>query len=163
MNRTAEVLHCYISPGHNFVGHKDQPAGQNPAVEVPEVRCLAGRGLDGDRFLNYQDDYKGQVTFFSDEVYQDLCRKFPKVSRPSSAFRRNIILRGVDLESLIGRDFEIQGVRFTGSESCKPCGWMNQAFCDGAEAALQGRGGLRARIRTDGTLKPGDAQLRVLS
>jgi hypothetical protein len=30
---------------------------------------------------------------------------------------------------------------------------MNQAFCEGAESAMKGRGGLRARILTDGLLR----------
>jgi hypothetical protein len=30
---------------------------------------------------------------------------------------------------------------------------MNQAFAEGAEEALKGRGGLRARILTDGVIR----------
>ena len=67
-------------------------------------------------------------------------------------YRRNIITRGLDLNSLIGREFEVQGVRFLGTEEAKPCLWMNRAVADGAEAALRGRGGLRARILSDGVL-----------
>ena len=58
-----------------------------------------------------------------------------------------------DLNSLVGTGFEIQGVRFSGVEQCKPCHWMNSAIGPGAEDWLQGRGGLRARILTDGVLK----------
>jgi MOSC domain-containing protein YiiM len=49
----------------------------------------------------------------------------------------------------------VQGVRFLGTEESKPCYWMNQAFGEGAEAALQGHGGLRARILADGILRTG--------
>jgi MOSC domain-containing protein YiiM len=38
---------------------------------------------------------------------------------------------------------------------CKPCYWMDEAIAPGAEALLQGRGGLRARILTSGTLRVG--------
>jgi MOSC domain-containing protein YiiM len=47
----------------------------------------------------------------------------------------------------------VQGVRFLGTQECSPCHWMNHAFAAGAERALHGRGGLRARILTDGVLR----------
>jgi MOSC domain-containing protein YiiM len=148
-----ELLHLYISPGHNFRGHHGGPAGEHPVFEVPEIQCVAGRGIRGDRYFDHATDFKGQITFFQDEVYQSLCEQFDVHDKPPSVFRRNIITRGVDLNSLIGKEFDIQGVRFFGAEACAPCYWMDQAFCPGAEAALQGKGGLRARILNDGVLR----------
>ena len=72
-------------------------------------------------------------------------------SSPALA-RRNVITRGVDLNELIGQQFEVQGVRFYGTEESRPCDWMNRAIAPGAKEFLKGRGGLRARILTDGTL-----------
>jgi hypothetical protein len=63
------------------------------------------------------------------------------------------LVTGADLNGLIGVEFEIQGIRFAGVEQCKPCYWMDSALGPGAEAWLQGRGGLRARILIDGTLQ----------
>jgi MOSC domain-containing protein YiiM len=147
------VLHLYVSPGHNYFGHHGQAAGTHPILEQCEVRCVAGRGIEGDRFFDFKEDYKGQITLFAWEVYQDLCARFNRWDKPPAVFRRNVITRGLDLNALIGQEFELQGVRFLGVESCKPCYWMDQAFCPGAEAALQGRGGLRAKILTDGVLR----------
>jgi MOSC domain-containing protein YiiM len=59
----------------------------------------------------------------------------------------------LELNDLIGREFEIQGVHLFGTEECRPCYRMDQAFTPGAEAAMKGRGGLRARIVTDGSLR----------
>jgi len=70
-----------------------------------------------------------------------------------SAVRRNVFTRNVDLNELIDQDFEIQGVRFHGTQECRPCYWMNRAIAPGAEEFLEGRGGLRARILTDGELR----------
>jgi MOSC domain-containing protein YiiM len=39
-----------------------------------------------------------------------------------------------------------------GTEESRPCFWMDHAFGPGAQAALKGRGGLRARILTSGRL-----------
>jgi MOSC domain-containing protein YiiM len=85
-----------------------------------------------------------------------LCASLDVRNRPSSVFRRNVITSGVDLNTLIGREFEIQGVRFLGTGECSPCHWQNEAFAPGAEYALQGRGGLRAKILSDGVLRVSD-------
>ena len=148
-----ELLHLYISPGHNFRGHHGGSGGEHPVQEVDAIRCVAGRGIEGDRYFDYKPDFKGQITFFADEVYRALCEQFGQRDKPPSVFRRNVITRGANLETLIGQEFEVQGVRFLGTESCKPCYWMDQAFGPGAETALQGRGGLRARILSDGVLR----------
>jgi MOSC domain-containing protein YiiM len=150
-----EILHLYISPAHNFVGHHGKPPGTNPAVEVQQIECVAGKGIEGDRYFDYKENYKGQITFFEWEVYESLCRRFDAKDICSSVLRRNVITRGIDLNTLIGNEFEIQGVQFAGSEECKPCYWMNQAFAEGAEEFLRGHGGLRARILTDGPLRAG--------
>jgi MOSC domain-containing protein YiiM len=133
--------------------------GTQPMVEVAEVECLAGRGLAGDRFLDHKPDYKGQVTFFELEAFEALREEFAVFDRDVDAFRRNIIVSGQNLRELIGRDFTIQGISFSGAEEAKPCYWMEQAFCPGAEAALRGRGGLRARILTNGTLRAEASQV----
>lgn len=122
-------------------------------IYFEELHCLAGRGIRGDRFFDHKENYKGQITLFADEVYRALCEKFQVRDKPPSVFRRNVITRGVDLNSLTGTEFEIQGIWFSGVEECKPCYWMDQAFHAGAEAALKGWGGLRARILSDGVLR----------
>jgi MOSC domain-containing protein YiiM len=149
------VCELYISPGHNFFGHHEQPPGEHPLIERSELRCLAGRGVEGDRFFDYKENYKGQITFFSSEVFEELCRQLAVHDKSPGAARRNVITAGVDLNSLIGKEFEIQGVRFSGEAECSPCYWMDKAIAPGAEEFLKGRGGLRARILTDGVLTAG--------
>ncbi len=147
------LLHLYISTGHNFFGHHGVPPGQEPMIEVQEVECVAGSGIRGDRFFDFKENFKGQITFFANETYERLCEQFGENGRDASVFRRNIITQGVDLNTLIGQEFEVQGVRFLGTQEAAPCNWMNEAFAEGAEVALRGFGGLRARILTDGMLR----------
>ncbi len=147
------LLHLYLSPDHNFFGHHGKPAGNAEVAEVDEVECVAGKGLVGDRFFGWKEDYKGQITFFEQEVYQRLCEQFDVQGIPPSVFRRNVITEGVDLNDWIGKEFEVQGVRFLGTEESRPCYWMNQAFAEGAEKAMKGFGGLRAKILSNGLLK----------
>lgn len=147
------IEHLYVSPGHNYFGHHGRAPDEHSMIEVDELECVAGRGLRGDRFFDYKPDYKGQATFFAAEIYDELCGVFQVIDREPWAFRRNIVTRGVDLNMLIGVEFEVQGVRFLGTGECSPCHWMETAFAPGAEAALKGRGGLRAKILTDGRLR----------
>jgi molybdopterin-guanine dinucleotide biosynthesis protein A len=117
------------------------------------VDCLAGRGLRGDRFLDYKPAYAGQITFFAEEVHQALLAALQLPPRSAAAYRRNVITRGVELNGLIGQEFTVQGIRFFGTAECKPCYWMEQAIGLGAEAWLRDRGGLRAKILSDGPLQ----------
>jgi MOSC domain-containing protein YiiM len=148
-----KVRHIFISPGHNYFGHQDQPAGTHPTIEVPEVECVARRGLKGDRFFDFKPDYKGQVTFFSQEIFDALCAELKVTGKSPGVSRRNIVIEGVDLNSLVGKDFHIQEVAFRGMAQCSPCHWMDHAFAPGAESFLQNRGGLRAQILTSGKLR----------
>lgn len=150
-----QVERIFISPGHNFFGHHNQPAGTHPTVEVPEVDCIAGKGLSGDRFFNFKENYKGQVTFFSADVFDEVCHRLGVSGKLAGVTRRNVITRGVDLNTLVGKQFAVQGVLFEGVSECTPCHWMNDAIAPGAESALEGRGGLRARILSDGKLRAG--------
>ena len=146
------IAHLFISPGHNFFGHHGLPAGNHPIVPVETVECVAGRGIRGDRFFDYKPDYKGQITFFSIEVFEALRRELNLPNAQPEATRRNVFVRGADLNELIAKEFEVQGIRFAGVEESKPCYWMNSALGAGAEEWLKGRAGLRCRILSSGVL-----------
>lgn len=149
----ARIRHLFISPGHNFFNHHGQPAGQHPIIEVDRIECVAGRGIVGDRFFDHRPDYKGQITFFSWEVLVTLWDALGAGRRDPASPRRNVIVEGMDLNALVGKEFALQGVRFLGSEECRPCYWMDEAVGPGAEAFLRGQGGLRAKILTGGWLQ----------
>jgi hypothetical protein len=147
------IEHLFTSPGHNFFGRHGQSAGEYLMVPVDYVDCVAGQGIRGDRFFGYKENYKGQITFFAMEVLDALRLELNLPAAQPQATRRNAFARGVDLNAFIGQEFEIQGVRLTGIEECKPCHWMNSALGPGAEDWLRGRAGLRCRILSDGILR----------
>jgi MOSC domain-containing protein YiiM len=148
-----EICHLYISSGHNFVGHHGREPDEFPMIDVASIECVAGRGIRGDRYFDFKDDYKGQITFFSLEVFDELRRALGRQNCSPALTRRNVMTRHVDLNEMIDEDFEVQGVRFHGTEESRPCYWMDRAIAPGAQELLKGRGGLRARILTDGTLR----------
>lgn len=146
------IRHLYISPGHNYRGHHGQEPGTYPILEVDSIECVAGKGLVGDRYFAEKEDFKGQITFFAIEVHRQLCTKFGHPDTPPSVYRRNVITENLDLNALIGREFNLQGIHFLGTEECRPCYWMDRAVSSGAEDAMKGQGGLRAKILATGIL-----------
>jgi MOSC domain-containing protein YiiM len=157
-----QIEQIFISHEHNFVGHHGQPPGTSPLIEKDRIECVVGKGLLGDRYFDHAEDYKGQITFFSTEIFERLCAHFGIREKPAGVLRRNVVVSGVDLLSLIGCEFEIQGVKFRGTQHCAPCEWMDVAFAPGAKEFLKENAGLRAKILTDGELHLGDAQLRIV-
>jgi len=153
------IIRIYRSAEHIYLGHYGRAAGTAPMTEVPRVRLLAGRGVEGDRYSR-REGAKGQVTFFAEEAWLRLCRELGRTDRQPDVFRRNVIVRGCDLNALVGRDFEVQGIRFRGVEHCKPCFWMKQAFAPGTLALLSEwqAGGLRAGVLSDGWLAVGEGE-----
>ena len=153
---SARIRHLFVSPGHNYFGHHGRPAGTHPIVEVPAVSCVAGKGIRGDRFFDYKENYKGQITLFAWEAFEALRRELPAPHAKPELLRRNAVVHGLDLPSLIGQVFKLQGVQLQGTEECRPCYWMDAAIAPGAETWLKGRGGLRCRILSDGELRVDD-------
>ena len=148
------IRHLFISPGHNYFGHHGRSPSTHATVEVDELDCIAGRGIRGDRFLDFKDNYKGQITFFALEVFNQVNSTLGLTGISPGVTRRNVITEGMDLNDLIGSEFDIQGIRFQGIEECRPCYWMNTSFGHkDVETLLRGNGGLRARILSNGTLR----------
>jgi MOSC domain-containing protein YiiM len=153
------ITQIFISPGHNFFGRHGLPAGENLTLTLETIRCRAGWGIEGDRFYGYRPDYKGQVTFFAAEVFAAAQRELGVPALSAGVLRRNVLMAGADLNALIGWKFTIGGVSFEGTGEARPCHWMNHAVAPGAEEWLKGKGGLRARVLSDGALKIGSAEL----
>ncbi len=151
----AELLEIWISAGNDFRGRHEKGRLEHGITSVPQIECVAGMGLRGDRYFGYKPDFKGQVTFFDAKAVQAVRDQFAMPELSGALFRRNLIVAGIDLGEWVGKRFRFQGIEFEGSEECKPCYWMDEAVAPGAEEFLKAnfRGGLRARIISGGILK----------
>ena len=163
VNMNVTLKHLFISPGHNYYGRHGKGAMDYPIEEVERISCVAGRGIEGDRFFDYKPDYKGQITLFDWAVYERVRDEVVKGELDPKAFRRNVVLAGVDLNGLIDKRFTLGGLELTGSCECSPCYWMDQACAPGTHEFLKGYGGLRARIVKGGELVTGDCELEILA
>lgn len=159
---TVQVLNIWISPGHDFVGRHGKDRLQNGLESRESVTCVAGKGIEGDRYFDHKENYKGQITFFSEDVAQGLEQALKQDDLDRSAMRRNVLIGGLDLNSLIGKRFKLGNLVLTGSEECAPCYWMDKAVAPGAHQYLKGNGGLRCRIEEGGELTTGEHQLEIL-
>lgn len=159
--RVVEIKQMWISPGHDFKGRHNIGRLEHEVIACQQIDCRAGQGIVADRYFNFKPDFKGQITFFSDEVADALQTALNLPDFDRSAFRRNVLIRGVDLNDLVGQRFRLGEVVLTGSEECAPCYWMNEAVAPGAHEWLKGRGGLRCRIVESGQLRCGKLELEA--
>jgi len=146
----SSVVHIFIA----------QAAGE-PVVECNQVHAVAGRGLEGDRYFKQSgtspETNVGDVTLIQIEAIEALKREHGIDVNPGDV-RRNIITRGVSLNALVGREFQVGEVTLRGTELCEPCSSLAKAIGQPAVLkALLHRGGLRAQILTDGIIHVGDA------
>lgn len=157
-----ELTHIYISDGHNYFGRYGKDSLGHSIVEKDQVQLVAGSGILGDRFFDYEENYKGQITFFSHSTFEAVRDEHGISDVDPKQFRRNVVLKGLNAEALIGKRFSIGELEFTGSCEAKPCFWMDEACGEGTYEFLKGRGGLRARITKGGMLTVGIHSIEIL-
>ena len=160
------IHHIFISPDHNYFGRPKDGPGGHATVDVAEVEAVAGQGLTGDRYFGVAAHYDAQVTFVAWEVFVAAKAEFGRDDWSPILMRRNIVIEGVPLNQLIGQpftlDFGDHQVELLGAKHCAPCAWMDAMLAPGAQKFLRGRGGLRARIVTSGSIRRSTAVLRTL-
>lgn len=127
-------------------------------TQVTEVRAVAGRGLEGDRYFvpeGQTQEPKKQITLFEAEAAEAVNRDYEIEMVPADT-RRNIVTRGVSLNHLVGVEFRVGEVTLRGMKLCEPCGRMQRLAQKKLLKPLVHRGGLRAEILTSGTIRAGD-------
>jgi MOSC domain-containing protein YiiM len=117
---------------------------------VQWVRAVAGKGLEGDRHFHDEGAPPGQaLTLVEAEVVED-------VGLPPGATRRQLTVRGVRLNELVGKRFRVGDVECYGVELCEPCLHLQEMTRPGIIEELVHRAGINADILTDGTISVGD-------
>jgi MOSC domain-containing protein YiiM len=117
---------------------------------VDSVQAVAGKGLVGDRkFFGNGAEPGRALTLVEAEVVED-------VGLPPGGTRRQVTVRGVRLNELIGKRFRIGEVECYGVELCEPCLHLESMTRPGIIKELVHRAGINADILTDGTISVGD-------
>ncbi|MCJ1712779.1 molybdenum cofactor biosysynthesis protein [Curtobacterium sp. VKM Ac-2922] len=160
-----EVALLLVSRRHRYEGRPADgplPADEDELREGIELR--AGLGIVGDRYFAARAHVHASVTVIGLEPLEDLGRALGVTVDPV-ATRRNVFLRGVDVEALRGEPFSLDTgsgpVGFRGYRAANPCAWMDHEIAPGAFRGMRGRGGVRCDPETDGVLTLGPAVLRT--
>jgi len=128
---------------------------------VDHVRAVPGKGLEGDRYFLENGTYSDrpgpgrEVTLIESEAIEAMARD-NQITIPAGATRRNVTTRGAPLNHLVGQEFEVGRVRLLGIKLCEPCSHLESLTKRGIIAGLVHRGGLRAKILTEGEIRVGD-------
>jgi MOSC domain-containing protein YiiM len=138
------------------------PAEGEPTIAVDEIKAVAGKGLEGDRYYKLAGTFskkegpQREVTLIEVEALEAMERDHNIKFRLGDS-RRNIVTRGVPLNHLIDEEFEVGEAVFLGIKLCHPCGYLEDMTVPGIRKALANRGGLNAQIVSGGLIRPGDA------
>jgi MOSC domain-containing protein YiiM len=125
--------------------------GRSDAIAPTEsVSAVAGQGLQGDRHFHAHGALPGAaLTLIEAEALEDVGLTGPQA-------RRQVVVRDVRLNDLVGRRFRVGDVECVGVELCEPCRHLQELTRAGIIKDLIHRGGLRADILSDGVIRVGD-------
>ena len=137
---------------------------KGPMERVESIGAVAGEGLRGDRYgagigaaqFRGRRKPENEVTLIAREAIEAANDEFNYTIEHLDT-RRNLLVSGVRLNELIGKQFQIGEVVLKGLERCEPCGYLERRTFVGIKEALKGRGGLRCCVVRGGMVRSGDA------
>lgn len=156
-----QIVGLMASGQHRYGG---RPGTGVPAQETDrcsELTVRAGHGVVGDRYAGRPAHRDASVTVLAAEGLDELAGELGVPPFDPLLARRNVVLRGADVEALRGRTFTLGGITLLGGRAANPCRWMDVVLAPGAHRGLRGRGGVRCRPLTDGVLRLGPVELVV--
>jgi MOSC domain-containing protein YiiM len=135
-------------------------AAKDPTHAVGEVQAIPGVGLEGDRYALkqgtfYKPEPAFELTLIEAEAIEAIRIEY-KIELAPGEVRRNLVTRGVPLNHLVGREFRIGDVLIRGIRLCEPCNHLEVLTQRPVIMSLRHRGGLRAQILKEGTIRVGD-------
>ncbi|PPI20171.1 MULTISPECIES: MOSC domain-containing protein [unclassified Rathayibacter] len=159
-----ELVGFVVSPLHRYEGRPADGPVPSEGNEQPErIEIRAGLGIVGDRFFAQRAHRPAAITLFAVETLEHIAVELGAGPFDPADTRRNIIVRGADVDALAGRTFAIeQGgerIEFQGGRPANPCAWMDVVLAPGAFRAMRRRGGVRTAPLTNGVLHTGPARL----
>ncbi len=131
-------------------------------LALPAVQVHAGAGIVGDRFYGRRKAAPGRnLTLIAEEDIAAVNAALGLAIAPDGP-RRNVVTRGIDLNTLVGRRFRVGEVLLEGIEACTPCVVLGRHLktphvpAHALIRAFANRGGLRAAVLGNGILRVGD-------
>ena len=126
----------------------DEEAG--PLAPVDSVRVVAGHGVEGDRHYKPNGARPGQALTLVE------AEEVERVGLPAGGTRRQVTVRGVRLNDLVGKRFTVGDVECYGVELCEPCAHLESMTRPGIIKDLVHAAGINADVLSGGTIAVGD-------
>ncbi|HWO56239.1 MAG TPA: MOSC domain-containing protein [bacterium] len=123
------------------------------AVKADAVEVRANYGIPED-YRSGQSPRR-QLTLIEEEALQEAARLLGRPV-PEGASRRQVVVRGIDLNKMIGHHIRLGEITLSVERYCAPCERMNQELGPGGRDALRWKAGVTARVVSGGTLRVGD-------
>ncbi|SEM12401.1 hypothetical protein SAMN04515665_13228 [Blastococcus sp. DSM 46786] len=151
------------SPVHRYDGRPGTAVPGQAADRREQLEVRAGVGIVGDRYAGKPAHRDAQVTVLAVESLEELAAELGAGPFDPLLARRNVVLRGAEVEALRGREFSLDcgegSVLLRGGRAANPCAWMDLVLAPGAHRGMRGRGGVRCAALSDGALRLGPAVL----
>ncbi|RZN16630.1 MOSC domain-containing protein [Bradyrhizobium sp. Leo121] len=155
------LLHIHIAPSASY-----------EMEELAEAECVVGRGIVGDRYYSGLGTYSPkpdvrEVTLIEQEALDAISRNDPPLQQVPIALeprdhRRNLTVKGVPLNHLVGRRFRVGDVILRGGRLNFPCKYLEELLGLPVFLPLYNRSGLNCGIERGGIIRPGD-EIELLS
>ena len=130
-----------------------RPDKKAPLQLVDTVKVLA-KGLQGDHYSGRSGNRS--VTLIQAEHIKTITSLLHKKRIDPAELRRNIVISGINLLALKGREFKIGSAVLKMTGLCHPCSRMEENLGDGGYNAVRGHGGINASVISQGIIKLGD-------
>lgn len=131
------------------------PAPRAPLVPLPEAELAPRRGILADHHTGGRTG-KRQVTLIQAEHLPAVAALVGRAAVEPGLLRRNVVVAGLNLLALVGRRFRVGSALLEGTGPCEPCARMEENLGPGGWNAMQGHGGITARVLEGGRVRPGD-------
>ena len=130
-------------------------------TSVAQVKVIADRGLEGDRYFDGIGSFsrwpgEGRAITLIDQEAIDAVLSERGIDLRDGRSRRNIVTTGIPLDDLNGHKFRIGDVLVFGARVCAPCRHLERLVGPGTFDAMTGRGGLRGNVMRGGIIRVGD-------
>ena len=153
------------SPEHRYGGRPGTAVPEQAADRRDRIEIRAGFGIVGDRYAGKPAHRDAAVTVLAVESVEALAAELGAGPLDPLLARRNVVLRGAEVEALRGELFSLDSgegvVLLQGGRPANPCSWLDTVLTPGAHRGMRGRGGIRCAPLTGGVLRLGPVVLRT--
>ncbi|MEX0329607.1 MAG: MOSC domain-containing protein [Ruegeria sp.] len=150
MAELAELIAGWAEPGQvEWIGLRP---GRRDAMVTRSEALIAASGLDGDR----SRVGKRAMTLIQQEHLAATGSYLGRGPVAPEILRRNLVVSGINLAALKGREVQVGEAILRFTVICAPCSRMEEALGKGGYSAVRGHGGWCAEVVRPGLVRLGD-------